>query len=158
MKTKKAAAYAELIQQAAAYVAEVRPVVRNAADIAAILAPLMATEPQEMFWCVHVNAKNMMIGAPVMVSKGLLNSAPIGIRETFRGAIMANACSIIVAHNHPSGDPTPSGEDIAITKKLIEAGQLLGVTVLDHLIIGQQRADAPGWVSLREKGLADFSS
>lgn len=71
---------------------------------------------------------------------------------------MANACAVIVAHNHPSGDATPSVEDITITKKLIEAGRLLGITVLDHLIIGLATADAPGWVSIRERGLADFAS
>jgi DNA repair protein RadC len=157
MKTKKAAAYAELMQQAAAYVMEARPVVRDPADLAAILAPLMAAEPQELFYCVHINAKNRMIGAPVMIAKGLLNSAPFGIRETFRGAIMANACAVIVAHNHPSGDSLPSSEDVAVTKKLIAAGRLLGITVMDHIIIGQATASAPGWVSIRQKGLADFS-
>ncbi len=67
---------------------------------------------------------------------------------SFKEALKQNASAIIVAHNHPSGDPTPSSEDVAVTREIVEAGKLLGVEVLDHLVIGQGR-----WVSLRERGL-----
>ncbi len=70
------------------------------------------------------------------------------IGEVFKEALKQNAAAIIIAHNHPSGDPTPSSEDIAVTREIVEAGKLLGVDVLDHLVIGQGR-----WVSLRERGL-----
>ena len=68
--------------------------------------------------------------------------------ELFREAIRLNAAALIVAHNHPSGDPTPSAEDVHVTRQIVEAGKLLNVDVLDHLVIGQQR-----WVSLKERGL-----
>lgn len=81
------------------------------------------------------------------LSHGSVNSSVVGIREMFQKALLANAVSIIVLHNHPSGDPSPSREDISVTKRMVDAGQLLGVQVLDHIIIGQ-----PGYCSLKEKG------
>ncbi len=78
---------------------------------------------------------------------GSLNSSIVHPREVMKTAILSNACSIIVAHNHPSGNPTPSPEDIEVTKRLIEAGEIIGIDVLDHLIIGED-----DFVSLKEKG------
>ncbi|MEE8390301.1 MAG: JAB domain-containing protein, partial [Anaerolineae bacterium] len=72
----------------------------------------------------------------------------IRVSEVFRDAVKRNCAAIIVAHNHPSGDPTPSPEDVEVTRQLVEAGKLLDIEVLDHLIVGQQR-----FVSLRERGL-----
>jgi DNA repair protein RadC len=83
------------------------------------------------------------------VSVGDLSSALVHPREVFKPAILSNAASVILAHNHPSGDPQPSPEDCAVTRRLQEAGQILGIEVLDHVIIG----DASRWASLREKGL-----
>ena len=157
MKTKKAAAYAKLMEQAAAYVREAKPSCKDPGAVAAILAPLLAAESQEMFFCVHLTIKNMMIGAPNLITKGLLNSAPVGMRETFRGAIVDNAAAIIIAHNHPSGDPTPSTEDIQITNRIVKVGKIIGIDVLDHLIIGQPSTTSPGWLSIRERGLVDFT-
>ena len=81
------------------------------------------------------------------LSHGNVNSSIVSVREMFQKALLANAVSIIVMHNHPSGDPTPSREDIQVTKRMVDAGQLLGVQVLDHIIIGR-----PGYSSLKEKG------
>jgi DNA repair protein RadC len=80
---------------------------------------------------------------------GTINSSQVRVAEIFREAIRQNAVGIIVAHNHPSGDPTPSNEDVTVTTELIEAGKLLGIDLLDHLVIGHGR-----FVSLRERRLA----
>ncbi len=79
---------------------------------------------------------------------GSLNSAQVRVGELFREAIRTNSAALIVAHNHPSGDPTPSPEDVAVTRQIVEAGKLLDIDVLDHLVIGLSR-----WVSLKERGL-----
>ena len=89
----------------------------------------------EQFWIVMLNSKNRIIGE-VMVSQGSLSSAVVHPREVFLPAIVNSAAHIICIHNHPSGDPTPSREDTAITKQLKDAGQILGIRVLDHIIIG----------------------
>jgi DNA repair protein RadC len=74
--------------------------------------------------------------------------AIVNIREVFKAAVMSNAAAIILCHNHPSGDPTPSPEDVAITRKIKDAGTLLDIELLDHIVLGN-----PDWVSLRERGL-----
>ncbi len=79
---------------------------------------------------------------------GSLNTAVVRVGELFREAIRVNAAAIIVAHNHPNGDPTPSAEDVYVTRQIVEAGKLLNIDVLDHLVICQAR-----WVSLKERGL-----
>ena len=84
------------------------------------------------------------------VSLGNLNSAPVHPREVFKTAILGNANAIILSHNHPSGDPTPSQEDLDITRRLREAGNILGIEVLDHIILG---GGTESYVSLKEQGL-----
>ena len=84
------------------------------------------------------------------VSRGSLNAAIVEPREVFRFAVMAGAAGVLLAHNHPSGDAAPSSEDIAITRRLVKAGELLAINVLDHVIIGSGQ---PGFVSMREMGL-----
>jgi DNA repair protein RadC len=79
---------------------------------------------------------------------GSLNTAVIRVGEVFKEAIRWNSPAVIIAHNHPSGDPTPSPEDVQVTRQIVEAGQLLDIEVLDHLVIGQNR-----YISLRERGL-----
>ena len=96
---------------------------------------------------LHLNTKNQLIGM-VDVYRGSLNSAPIRPADIFKGAVRNNAASVILAHNHPSGDPTPSPEDARATEQLVEAGKLLDIEVLDHLVIGQA-----SYVSLRQRRL-----
>src|SRR5579871_7046008 len=91
--------------------------------------------------------KNHVVDS-LVVYKGSLNSSVVRIGELFREAVKQNCAAIVVVHNHPSGDPTPSPEDIAITRDAVQAGKLLEIEVLDHLVIGQQR-----FVSLKERGL-----
>jgi len=102
---------------------------------------------QEQFVVVFLNTRSRVIGHTI-VTRGTADSVNIHPRETFRAAIVANAHSIVLAHNHPSGDPSPSDADIKVTRELIRAGQLLKINVLDHVVIG----DAGKRVSLRELG------
>jgi DNA repair protein RadC len=92
-----------------------------------------------------------------LVSLGTVDTSLVHPREVFRAACVTAAASVIVAHHHPSGDPTPSAEDVRVTKQLVAAGQVLGIPVLDHLVIGDPAVMAPGYVSLRDKGYLNFT-
>lgn len=81
----------------------------------------------------------VMKGAPIVVTRGILNSALVHPREVFRAALHANAMSVVAAHNHPSGDPTPSPDDSAITQQLVASGEMIGIALLDHVIVGGGR-------------------
>ena len=102
-------------------------------------------EPEEYMYMICMNTKNKIIGV-FEISHGSVNSSIVSPREVFQKALLANAVSIIVMHNHPSGDCTPSREDIEVTKRLVEAGKIVGVEVLDHIIVGDR------YSSLKEKG------
>lgn len=111
---------------------------------------------QESFHSLSLNNRNRLVNRH-MVSLGTVNSAPIGIADCFRGAISDSAVSVILAHNHCSGDVTPSAEDVAVTKRLIEAGRIVGIRVVDHIIVGRdQTTGEPVQLSLRERGLCNF--
>lgn len=103
----------------------------------------------EHFGMFSLNNKNKIVGAHLLFI-GTLNSASTHPREVFKAAMLNNAASIIVFHNHPSGDPTPSGEDIAMTERLAEAGAIIGIRLLDHIIIGDT------FVSLAEQGFIHY--
>jgi len=124
-----------------------RPVVRSAQDAADVLAARMAHRDQEHFWVLLLNTRHEVVGV-VETSRGGLNAASVEPREVFREAVRRSAHAVILAHNHPSGNPEPSPEDVRLTQVLREAGTLLGVRVLDHLVVGDGR-----FVSLRERGL-----
>ena len=102
---------------------------------------------EEHLRVILLDTRNRKI-AIVEVYSGSVNSAQVHVGEVFREAIRRNASAVIVAHNHPSGDPTPSPDDIAVTRSIIQAGKLLEIEVLDHLVIGQMN-----WVSMKERGL-----
>ena len=95
---------------------------------------LVGNPDRECFVALLLDGKNRISGLH-LVSQGSLNQSIVHPRETFKAAILANAAAVILAHNHPSGDTTPSSEDIAITRRLKEAGELLGVRILDHVIV-----------------------
>jgi DNA repair protein RadC len=126
---------------------EDRFVVRSPADVAQLLMAEMSHLEQEHFRVLYLDTRNRLIGTDT-VYVGSLNASHIRVGEVFRDAIKRNCAAIIVVHNHPSGDPTPSPEDVEVTRQLVAAGDLLDIEVLDHLVIGQQR-----FVSLRERGL-----
>ena len=117
---------------------------------------------QETFLVICIDSKNRMLNRH-MVSLGILDTALIHPREVFRAAILDGAAAVLLAHNHPSGDPTPSAEDVRITKQLVQAGQVVGIKVLDHVVIGRAAVpvgDQPGrlgFVSLRESGVVEFA-
>ncbi|HXK43566.1 MAG TPA: DNA repair protein RadC [Anaerolineae bacterium] len=121
--------------------------IRAPQDAANLLIPLIGHQEQEHFVVLYLDTRNRVMDREVLY-KGSLNTSLVRIAEVFRGAIRRNCAAIIVAHNHPSGDPSPSPEDVALTRRLVEAGKLVEVEVLDHVVIGQGR-----FVSLRERGL-----
>ena len=132
-------------------------VIKSAADVVAVLREDVRVLREETFWVLLLNSKHHLLGKPIPVSRGLLDKALIHPREVFRPAIHASSARIILAHNHPSGDATPSQDDVKITKSLIEAGRILSIEVLDHVILA--RAGGIGgreYISLRESGLVDF--
>lgn len=108
--------------------------------------------PQEHFVCLYLNIKNKIIHKKSLFI-GSLNSSIVHPRDIFREGIRFNAASIICAHNHPSGDPTPSPEDLLVTQRLVEAGNLVGIEVVDHIIIGDG-----SFFSMRSEGLITESS
>jgi DNA repair protein RadC len=122
-----------------------RPI-RRAQDIFDLLRDDARTWDRERFLTVALDSSHRILGLEE-VSVGVLNSAPIHPREVFKGLILANAAAFIGVHNHPSGEPTPSLEDIAVTRKLREAGQLLGISLLDHIVLGRE-----SFTSLCEEG------
>lgn len=126
---------------------EDRFIVRSPADVAQLLIAEMAHLEQEHFRALYLDTRNRLLGSDTLYV-GSLNASHIRVCEVFREAVKRNCAALIVAHNHPSGDPTPSPDDIEVTRQLVAAGNLLGIEVLDHLIVGQQR-----FVSLRERGL-----
>ncbi|MBH9967095.1 DNA repair protein RadC [Bacillus sp. V3] len=101
---------------------------------------------QEHFVCLYLNTKNQVLHKQTIFI-GSLNASIVHPREVFKEAFRRSAASIICVHNHPSGDPTPSREDIEVTKRLVECGRIIGIDILDHLIIGEKK-----FISLKEKG------
>jgi DNA repair protein RadC len=107
----------------------------------------MGLAEQEEVRTVLLDTRNRVLGTP-MIYRGSLNATSMRVGEMFREAIRTNSASVIVAHTHPSGDPTPSAEDVQVTRALVQAGKLLDIDVLDHLVISHNR-----YVSLKERGL-----
>jgi DNA repair protein RadC len=124
-----------------------RPQVKSPADAANLLMLEMGMLEQEHLRTILLDTKNHVLKVHT-VYIGSLNTAVLRVGELFREAIRVNSAAVIVVHNHPSGDPTPSPEDVTVTRQIVEAGKLLDIDVLDHLVIGQSR-----WVSLKERGL-----
>ena len=124
-----------------------RLTIKTPDDVAALLLPRFRYESREHFLAVLLSTKNHVLKTAV-ISIGSLNASIVHPRELFREAINCRAAAVILAHNHPSGDPTPSPEDVALTRKLVEAGSLLDIPVLDHLILGDGK-----FISLKEKGI-----
>lgn len=127
------------------YKKEEKFVVRSPADAARYFNDL-EHQSQEFFDVVFLNVKNVVIGRK-NIFKGSLNSSIVHPREIFKEAVRLSAGSIICAHNHPSGDPSPSPKDLEVTERLVEAGNVIGIEVIDHVIIGHGKH-----VSLKEKG------
>ena len=124
-----------------------RPRVGSPDDIANLLAIEMGALEQEQLRVVLLDTKHRIVGMRT-VYQGSVNQAQVRVGEVYRDAVRQNATAIVAVHNHPSGDPTPSSADVALTVELVRAGELLDIDLLDHLIIGQGR-----WISLKRLGL-----
>jgi len=127
---------------------EERPFVRSPEDVNALLGGEMALLDQERLRVLLLNTRNQVL-AVNEVYKGSVSTALVRTAELFREAVRQNAPSVILVHNHPSGDPSPSPDDVVMTKQAIEAGTVLGIELLDHVIIGDRR-----YASLKQLGLA----
>lgn len=123
------------------------PVIHGPEDVSSVFIPKLLHETKEHFMLALLNTKNRVIATPT-VSIGSLSASVVHPREVFREAIKYPCAAIILVHNHPSGDPTPSREDISVTERLVKAGKIMDIPVLDHLIIGQHT-----YVSMKEKNL-----
>ena len=154
------AAVLQLVRENLRLLSELRPSYRSAArggpngrqvrspqDIADLLAPEMDALPQEQLRVVLLDTRNRVLDV-VMVYQGSVNTAVARMAELFREAIVANAPNVVLVHNHPSGDPSPSPDDVKLTKDAGQAAQLLSIDLLDHVIIGDGR-----FVSLKEQGV-----
>jgi DNA repair protein RadC len=124
-----------------------RPKVTSPSDAAGLLMSEMMYLEQEHLRVILLDTRNHVLKTPT-IYVGSLNSSVVRVGELFRHAIKENAAAVIVVHNHPSGDPAPSPEDVRVTRQIAEAGKLLDIGLLDHIIIGRQR-----YVSLKERGL-----
>jgi DNA repair protein RadC len=126
---------------------EERPSIHSPADAAAMVQYEMSALGQEHLRVINLDTRNRVINIEKLYV-GSLNASTVRVGEIFKPAIQRNAAAVIVLHNHPSGDPTPSPEDVALTRAVVQAGKLLDIEVLDHLVIGTGR-----WVSMKERGL-----
>lgn len=136
----------ELSRRLECYTEEPKRKVCSPRDVYAYLYPMYREMKKELFRCLYLDTKNQILKNET-VSVGSLDASIVHPREVFKTALELSAASVILSHNHPSGDPSPSREDILVTEKLVEGGKLLGIDVLDHTIIGEGR-----YVSMKEEG------
>jgi DNA repair protein RadC len=138
----------ELARRASAWPVGERPVVSTPEDVCRLCATQLRGLDREHFWALVLSTKNRLLRI-VEVSVGSLNTSIVHPRELFKEAVRASAASIVVVHNHPSGDPTPSSADLQLTRRLAKAGEVLGIELLDHVVIGDGGAHA----SMRQMGV-----
>jgi DNA repair protein RadC len=124
-----------------------RPALQSPADAARLFTEYIGASDREIFAAAFLTVRHRIIALQT-VSVGCLTSSIVHPRELFKVAIVSNAAALVVSHNHPSGDPEPSADDLALTRRLRAAGELLGIELLDHVIVGDAR-----YVSLKERGL-----
>jgi len=152
--------YKEVMELAEHYVAEENPKLSSPKPVAEFLRPLMQDLRQEEVWMLALDTRNQVVHFQ-MVTRGLLTTSQVHPREVFRPAIVHSAARIILAHNHPSGDPEPSKQDIAVTETILKAGEIVGIPLVDHMIIGKssetttgegKAIDCPWFTSMRQRG------
>ncbi len=133
------------------------PLVRGPEQAAAVLRERARVLDREVLWALFLNRKSELICEPQQLSEGTFSSSLVDPRVIFKEALERAAHAVILLHNHPSGDPTPSEQDINITKQLIDAGRIMDIRLLDHVVLGRRReGQASDFVSLREAGLVEF--
>jgi len=150
MKTRRKSIACSAITMAVWHVAEAEgPQVRMAEDVARNMEEIASID-RESFWVITMDQKNRIRGKH-LISLGTLTASLVHPREVFKIAIVESAAAVAFCHNHPSGDATPSREDLELTTRLVQAGTILGIRVLDHVVIGRQNGSLR-WVSMRETG------
>jgi DNA repair protein RadC len=133
--------------------------VRSPEDAASVLRSSARVLDHERFWTLLLDTRNRVKGAAQEVSKGILDASLIHPREVFKPAIQSGCAALVLVHNHPSGDPTPSAEDVRITRQLVQAGQVIGIKVLDHVVLGRKTGDRErDFLSMRESGIVEFGN
>lgn len=151
-RAKELAAAFELARRGAKLSAEdYQKPVENAHDVFEHIRALGVSDMQEHFFALYLDPKKRLLCPPKVVTTGLVNASILHARELFREAIQWGATSLYVAHNHPSGDATPSKEDMEITTTLLEASKILGIPMRDHVVIGTENSPGPAFVSIRER-------
>lgn len=138
----------EVSRRAPAWRSGDRPVISTPEDVVELCWPRMRGADREHFWALALSTRNHLLKT-IEVSVGSLNASIVHPRELFKEAVRVSAASVVVVHNHPSGDATPSGADIQLTRRLVKAGDVLGIEVLDHVVVG----DTGEHASLRDLGL-----
>ena len=156
VKCLELAAALELGRRAAAAAAQEQPsLIRDPAVVYGVMSPFLHNLEQEKFWVILLDNKSRMIGNPAEISRGTLSNSIVHPREVFKKAIRCNAAAVILSHNHPSGDPTPSKEDLEITRRLVEVAKTVGIPIYDHIVLGRS-SFPPGYISFRERSLVSF--
>ncbi|KKH98800.1 DNA repair protein RadC [Methanosarcina sp. 1.H.T.1A.1] len=145
-KAAQIAAVFELARRLETFIEEPKRKIGSPKDVYTLMYPKMREQKKEKFITLYLDTKNQILKEEV-VSIGSLNASIVHPREVFKLALLESSASVIMVHNHPSGDPSPSREDIMVTEKLVEGGKLLGIDILDHIIIGDGR-----YVSLKDEG------
>ena len=146
-KSAELLAALELGKRLAAFVDAPRPTIHGPQDVYQLVGVEMRYLGQEQFRTLCLDSRGGVIRSRT-VTQGTLNASIVEAREVYREAISCNASTVIAVHNHPSGDPAPSQEDVSLTKRLVESGKVIGIDLVDHLVIGDGR-----WVSMKERGL-----
>ncbi|MBI5252887.1 MAG: DNA repair protein RadC [Euryarchaeota archaeon] len=137
----------EIASRLASFSDALKPKVKTSSDVYAIVSPKLRSLKKECFIALYLDTKNQLLREDT-ISIGSLSANIVHPREVFKGAILESAAAVIIAHNHPSGDASPSNDDVELTKRLLSAGEIIGIKVLDHIIVGDGQ-----FVSLKERGL-----
>lgn len=147
----------ELARRLSAVHGAVAPTVRTPEEAASLLRHEAQTSDVESFWVLLLDRKYRLRRPPIRITRGILDASLVHPREVFKEAVRTSSAAVVLVHNHPSGDPTPSAEDLRITRQLVEAGKVMDIEVLDHVILGRRHGtDGRDFLSLRESGLLSF--
>jgi DNA repair protein RadC len=152
VKRSRVPLYRVVLDRTGSIVSEGTAVVTQAREAARLLREFLGDVPEEHFVLMVLDTRRRVIGISE-VSVGTLSASLVHPREVFRAAILLNGAGIIVSHNHPSGDPTPSYEDRDVTRRIQKAGELLGIPLMDHVILGEGEGEGRGFFSFKEHGL-----
>ena len=145
--------YRAVMEAFEAYVSTQRPLLQSPEDTARLMRPVLTPCEQEQMHALLLDAKNGLI-ADVLLTIGLADRTQVAPREAYREAIRLSCSRIILIHNHPSGDPTPSAQDIAATRQLVEAGKIIGIEIVDHVVLGTRtQTRLRDFVSFRQENM-----